>query len=109
MGRCEYIEQRNCGFSVAGTRTSLDSIVYFFKSGDSPETIRQNVFPLTLEEVYGAITFYLAREKEVDSNIREGEAALDRAVPPLSGSRPELYARLEHARHESLTKDLAKH
>ena len=37
----EYIEQRNGGFYVAGTRVSLDSIVYSFKSGDSPETIRQ--------------------------------------------------------------------
>jgi len=36
---CEYIEQRNGGYSVAGTRVSLDSIVYSYKGGDSPETI----------------------------------------------------------------------
>jgi hypothetical protein len=32
----EYIEQRNGGFYVAGTRLSLDSIVYSFRDGDSP-------------------------------------------------------------------------
>lgn len=109
MERSEYIEQRNGGFYIAGTRVSLDSIVYSFKAGDSPETIRQNFSSLTLEQVYGAITFYLAHEQEVDANIREGEAEIERSVPPLSASSPELYARLERARHEIGTQDLAKH
>ena len=109
MERSEYIEQRNGGFYVAGTRVSLDSIVYSFKAGDSPETIRQNFSSLTLEQVYGAIAFYLAHEKAVDSNISEGEAEIQRIVPTLSESRPELYARLERARHGIASQDLAKH
>src|SRR6185312_10854528 len=109
MERSEYIEHRNGGFYVAGTRVSLDSIVYSFKAGDSPETIRQNFSPLSLEQVYGAITFYLAHEQEVDANIREGEEALDRSVLPLRSSRPELSSRLERARHALGTQDLAKH
>ena len=59
--------------------------------------------------MYGAIAFYLAHEQEVDANIREGEAEIERSVPPLSASRPELYARLERARHEIASQDLAKH
>jgi uncharacterized protein (DUF433 family) len=109
MERSEYIEQRNGGFYVAGTRVSLDSIVYSFKGGDSPETIRQNFSSLTLEQVYGAIAFYLAHEQEVNANIHEGEEEIQRTVPPLSESRPELYARLERARHEIPTQDLAKY
>jgi uncharacterized protein (DUF433 family) len=109
MEHSEYVEQRNGGFYVAGTRVSLDSIVYSFKAGDSPETIRQNFSSLTLGQVYGAIAFYLAHEQEVDANIREGEAEIERSIPPLSASRPELYARLERARHEISTQDLAKH
>ena len=77
MERSEYIEQRNGGFYVAGSRVSLDSIVHSFKAGDSPETIRQNFASLSLEQVYGAIAFYLAHEQEVDSNIREGEAEIE--------------------------------
>lgn len=109
MGRSEYIEQRNGGFYIAGTRVSLDSIVYSFKAGDSPETIRQNFSSLSLEQVYGAIAFYLAHEREVDANIGAGEEELKRFVPPLSESRPELYARLDRARHEISTQNLAKH
>ena len=110
MERGEYIEQRNGGgFYLAGTRVSLDSIVYSFKAGDSPETIRQNFSSLTLEQVYGAIAFYLAHEQEVDANVREGEEEIERFVPPLSESRPELYARLERARDEIGTQDLAQH
>ena len=109
MERSEYIEQRNGGFYVAGTRISLDSIAFSFKAGDSPETIRQNFSSLTLEQVYGAITFYLAHEQQVDANIREGEEEIQRTVPPLSESHPELYARLERARHEVASQNLAKH
>lgn len=87
----------------------MDSIVYSFKAGDSPETIRHSFSSLTLEQVYGAIAFYLAHEQKVDSNIREGEEAIQNSVPPLSESRPDLYARLERARREIGAQDLAKH
>lgn len=96
----EYVEQRNGGYYVKGTRVSLDSIVYSFREGESPETIRQNFPSLTLEQVYGAITFYLAHQADVDTNIREGEEDLERSVPPLSQARPDLYARLQKARQE---------
>ena len=58
----QYIEQRDGGYYVAGTRISLDSVVYRFRNGVSPESILQS-FPLlgSLERVYSAITFYLAR------------------------------------------------
>jgi uncharacterized protein (DUF433 family) len=41
----EYIGQHDRGYYVAGTRISLDSIVYFFKEGQSPEAIQED-FPL---------------------------------------------------------------
>ena len=94
----EYVERNHGGYYVKGTRISLDSIVYSFKDGESPETIRQNFPALTLEQVYGAITFYLAHQADVDTNIREGEEELKHSVPPLSLSRPDLYARLKKAR-----------
>jgi len=109
MERNDYIEQRNGGFYVAGTRVSLDSIVYSFSAGDSPETIRQNFSSLTLEQVYGAIAFYLAHEQQIDANIREGEEKIEGSVPLLSESRPELYTRLERARQEVSTQGLAKY
>src|SRR6266571_936967 len=68
-----YIEQREGGYYVAGTRVSLDSLVYAFRSGESAETIQQQFPSLSLEQVYGAIAFYLGHQAEVDANIHEGE------------------------------------
>ncbi len=65
----EYIEQRNGNYYVAGTRGSLDSIVYAFRRGESPETICRNFELLCLEEVYRAIADYLANQREFDSYL----------------------------------------
>ena len=62
----EYIEQRNGGYCVAGTRISLDSVVYSFKEGNSPEAIRQDYPLLDLSQIYGAIAFYLDHEAAID-------------------------------------------
>src|SRR5713226_2896465 len=94
----EYIEQREGGYYVAGTRVSLDSLVYAFRGGESPETIQQNFPSLTLEQVYGTIAFYLGHQAEVDANIREGGEEVRRSVPPLSERKLEAYSRLQRAR-----------
>ncbi len=54
-----YIKQRDGGYWIEGIRISLDSVVYAFLNGESPESITQNFPLLSLEQVYGAITFYL--------------------------------------------------
>jgi len=96
----EYIEQREGSYYVAGTRISLDSIVYAFGRGESPETIRQNFDLLSLEEVYGAIADYLANQSAVDAYmIRQGEKWADgkRCAEPLPA---DLRERLVRAREE---------
>jgi uncharacterized protein (DUF433 family) len=70
----EYVQQRDGGYYVAGTRIALDSVVHPFKNGASPESILRS-FPLigSLENVYGAITFYLAHKDEVEAYLRDQE------------------------------------
>ena len=70
----EYIEQRDGSYYVARTRVSLDSIVHAFRRGESPETICQNFELLQLEEVYGAIAYYLANQEDVDAYLLRQEA-----------------------------------
>ena len=65
----EYVEERGGGFYVKDTRVSLDSIVHAFRQGESPETILENFDTLTLEQVYGAITHYLAHQAAVDEYL----------------------------------------
>ena len=70
-----YIEQRDGGFYIKGTRVPLDSIVHQFRDGVSAESIRQAFPTLTLEQVYGAIAFYLGHQAQVDTSIRDAERA----------------------------------
>jgi len=96
----EYVEERDGGYYVAGTRISLDSIVHAFRRGESPETICQNFELLRLEEVYGAIAYYLANHDEIDAYlIRQNEKWAEgrRATEPLPA---DLRERLMRARDE---------
>src|SRR6266496_5952748 len=103
----DNIEERDGNYYVAGTRISLDSIAYAFRRGESPETICQNFELLRLEEVYGAITYYLANQAEVDAYlIRQDEkwAEGKRNSDALPG---ELRERLMRARDETHTTRLS--
>jgi uncharacterized protein (DUF433 family) len=62
---------------VGQTRVSLDSVVYAFRQGHAPETIRQQYSALSLEEVYGAIACYLANKDEVDQYLQQQEQRWD--------------------------------
>lgn len=63
---------------VADTRVMLDSVVAGYKEGRSPESIRQEYPSLTLEQVYGAITYYLAHRDEVEAYLRKQDALWER-------------------------------
>ena len=74
MNRPDYIEQRDNGYWILGTRVSLDSVVYRFLEGLSPETIQADCFPtLTLDQVYGAISYYLTNRAEIDRYLRDSD------------------------------------
>jgi uncharacterized protein (DUF433 family) len=96
-----YVEKRDGGFWVAGTRVSLDSLVYAFKRGAAPETIKRSFPVLTLEEVYGALTFYLANQAEIENYLAESEKKLneesEKRRAELRKSNPELCDRLKNA------------
>jgi uncharacterized protein (DUF433 family) len=89
-----YVEYRNDAYWVADTRIALDSVVYGFQSGRSPESIVQSFPLLTLEQVYGAIAFYLANRAEIDVYLADEEAAFEATPQPLQASDPALYNKL---------------
>ena len=73
----DYVDVRDTGFYVSGTRVPLDCIVREYRNGESPEVIRSHFPVLRLEQVYGAITFYLGHERDVDRSMREHELIED--------------------------------
>ena len=68
------IEEQDGAYRIKGTRVALDSVIYPFRQGRSPEAI-QDAFPtLSLSQVYAAIAYYLDRQDELDSYLAHNEA-----------------------------------
>ena len=96
----EYVEKRNGGYVIGCSRVSLESIIVPFLEGSSPETLVDEFPTLSLEQVYGAITFYLGHRTEVDAYLKETEGLWKEAhksQPPIPAA---LRERLERARRE---------
>jgi uncharacterized protein (DUF433 family) len=97
----EYVEKRDGGYYVAGSRVSLDSIVYEFLSGSSAEAIQQAYSTVTLEEVYGAIAFYLANRPNVDEYLALADQEYEKMRLEAREKNPLLYRKLEEARRNA--------
>ena len=93
-----YVEYQNNAYRIEGTRISLDSVVYAFRSGLSPESIRQSFPLLSVEQVYGAIAFYLANRDAIDIYLIAEEEAFDAMPQPLEINDPALYSKLMAAK-----------
>jgi uncharacterized protein (DUF433 family) len=98
----DFVERRDDGFYLVGSRVPLDCVVREFREGQSPEAIRSDFPTLSLEQVYGAITFYLGHKDEVDNDM----AARERVEDAFSEAHPaprDLKEKLERARRQSQT------
>ncbi len=98
----EYVELKEGAYRVGGTRVSLDSVVYGFQDGVSPECIQQSFPALTLEQVYGAIAYYLANQVTIDQYLIEGEKIFEELQGISRENHPEWYEKMEKARKELL-------
>lgn len=96
-----YIEHRDDAYVVAGTRVSLDSIVYAFLSGQSAETIAQAFPVLRLEQVYGAVTYYLAHRDNVDRYLESRRHDFAAARQAARDADPMFYQKLVEARKQT--------
>ena len=96
-----YVEKVGDAYRVAGSRVSLDSLVYAFLGGQSPESIMDSFPTLSLEQVYGAITFYLSNRDEIDAYLKEGEEEFETLRRTSRESNPQLYKKLEEARQQT--------
>jgi uncharacterized protein (DUF433 family) len=94
LARPAYVEEREGIFVVRDSRVSLDSIVHAFWSGQTAESIAQSIPTLTLEQVYGAIAFYLGRRAEVDAYLETRKAAYEAAREKSRAGDPTFYEKL---------------
>ncbi|MEZ6110878.1 MAG: DUF433 domain-containing protein [Pirellulaceae bacterium] len=86
------------GWRIAGTRISLDSVVRAYWDGKSPEEITEAFPTLSVEQVFGAIAFYLRHRNEIDAHLQQQEHRwADVQVNSAEANGP-LLARLRAAR-----------
>jgi uncharacterized protein (DUF433 family) len=89
----------NGAVRLRGTRVSLDSVVWTYNEGCTPEEIVQEFPTLALADVYAVIAFYLRHRDEVQAYLEQQERdaeeirrQIEELCPP-DGFRERLLAR----------------
>ena len=99
----EYVELRNGGYYVAGTRIGLDVVTHDFRRGRSPEDIFE-AYPSigSLARVYGVIAFILEHPREIEAYLKEQEHLFEmlQAQNPMP---QEMRERFERARERKVS------
>jgi uncharacterized protein (DUF433 family) len=99
----EYVERRDGSIYLIGSRVPLAHLVWEFQQGELPESIRWQYSTLTLEQVYGAIAYYLGNKEEVEQDMverRREEDEFTRTHP----APPHLKEKLDRARQQMLAR-----
>lgn len=88
---------------VGASRVMLDSIVASFEQGCSAETIQQQYPALNLEEVYGAIAWYLAYVDEVAQYLQRQQTVWDQERAKAAGQPSPVVQRLRALRERKVS------
>lgn len=96
-----YVGREHGAYRVAGTRISLDSLVYAYLNGQTAEAIAQAFSLLTLEQVYGALAYYLAHRETIDAYLRQGSQDFERLRRAARDADPMWYYKLDEARRSA--------
>ena len=97
----QYVREYEGVYRIGNTRVSLDSIVYLFREGMSAESMVDSYPALTLEQVHGALAFYLRNQKEIDAYLEKGRCEADLLHQQSRKTNADLIAKLQRARHAS--------
>src|ERR1039458_1444875 len=106
----EYVEARNGGYYVAGTRIGLDVVTYDFRNGRSPEAIFDAYLSIgSLAKVYGAITFILEHPKEIEAYLEDQDRRYEeiKTRHPLTPGMIERFERAKSERAEKQAEELS--
>ena len=98
-----YVDRHDGGYWITGTRVSLDSVVSAFLEGLSPESIADSFETLTLEQIFGALAYYLKHRLEIDAYLKQAETDFDEVCHRRRGIHPLLCQKLEIARRRLLS------
>ena len=87
-----YVQQREGEYFVGAARVTLQSVIAAWKRGSGPEQIQQSFPSLPLVAIYGAITYYLERQTELDASFQETDELLAAHQDVAEARHPEFFA-----------------
>lgn len=95
----QYVSTDQQGVMRVGKAgVALESVLAGFEQGHAPETIRSQYPALSLEEVYGAITYSLAHAQEVQQYLKGQDALWEHWRQRLQQGEPPVVERLRAIR-----------
>ena len=97
----DYVKKKEGVYRIGESRVSLDSLVYLFREGMSTEGMVESYPSLSLEQVHGALAFYLSNQHEVDTYLAEGERLAAVEHEESRRANADLIAKIRRGRHES--------
>jgi uncharacterized protein (DUF433 family) len=97
----EYVKNIEGVYRVGDTRVSLDSLVYLFREGMSVESMVESYPAVSLEQVHGALAFYLANQREIDAYLADGQRTAESQHQQSRQTNAKLIAKLQRARDAS--------
>lgn len=83
---------------ISGTRVMLDTLIAYYKQGQTPEELHESFDTVPLEDVYAVITYYLAHREALDAYLKQREEEGERLRREIEAS----YTPEQRARHERL-------
>ena len=91
----EHVQEREGEYYVANTRVPVGVIIAAWQRGNTPNHITEQFPSLSLADVYGAITYYLDHQDEMDKHFDCLEREYEQARLAARAERPEFYADLQ--------------
>ena len=94
LNTVEHVRSQDGEYYVSGSRVSLGVVIAAWKRGDTPERIMEQFPALTLANVYGAITYYLDHQPDMDAHFAALAEEFERLRLQEQAAHPEFYASL---------------
>lgn len=86
---------------VSDTRVTLDTLIGFYRQGESPEALHDGFPTVPLADIYAVIAYYLTHEDEVNDYLKQRDESAEHirqewGAGQTSATKAELLARLEN-------------
>ena len=94
------VQEADGAWRVANSGVSLDCIAQAYWQGQTAEAILEDFPSLNLEQIYGAIAFYLHNRQEIDRSMRVLDALWDETRRESEAGNASLLNRLRERRRQ---------